>query len=213
MIVKAMEFHEFADCKDFLDMIDDREFVFKYKHTLETKFEEMVKWFLNVYMGISSRPIPPYAPNKRKIDLLGLYVLVARYGSYRNVTTDNLWPVIAKDLGFDYQVWDYMRIIYSMYLDVLEYYYRFKTVKEKVQDKEMVNEEEGSSHGSHVRRKSASDVQNETAALAHFALFARNEGENDWNQQKRIKRFNFNHARWVVEEANRSVMEQAWKHN
>ncbi|MFS7970563.1 putative transcription factor & chromatin remodeling ARID family [Helianthus anomalus] len=128
MIVNAMEFHEFADCKAFLDMIDDREYVFKYRHTLETKFEEMVKWFLNVYMGISSRPIHPYAPNKRKINLLGLYVLVARNGGYRDVTTYNLWPAIAKDLGFDYQDGDYMKVIYAMYLDVLKYYYRFKTV-------------------------------------------------------------------------------------
>ncbi|KAJ0705157.1 putative transcription factor & chromatin remodeling ARID family [Helianthus annuus] len=173
----------------------------------------MVKWFLNVYMGISSRPIPPYDPNKRKIDLLGLYVLVARDGGYRDVTTDNLWPVIAKDLGFDYQDGDYMGIIYAMYLDVLEYYYRFKTVQEKVHEKEMVNEEKGSSHGCHVRLKSASDVQNETAASAHFALFTGNEGEDGWNQQKRRKRFNFNHARWAVEEANMSVMEQARKHN
>ncbi|MFS7963060.1 putative ARID DNA-binding domain superfamily [Helianthus anomalus] len=86
MIIKAMEFYEFTDFKALLDMIDDREIVFKYKHALEAKFEEMVKWLLNVYMGISSRPVPPYAPNNRKIDMLGLYVLVERYSGYRNVT-------------------------------------------------------------------------------------------------------------------------------
>ncbi|MFS7970564.1 hypothetical protein Hanom_Chr09g00822451 [Helianthus anomalus] len=75
----------------------------------------------------------------------------------------------------------------------------------------MVNEE-GSSYGCHVIRESASDVQNKTAASAHFALFVGNEGD-DWNQQKKRKRFNFNHARWAVKEANRSVMEQARKHN
>uniref|UniRef100_A0A251UHJ1 Putative ARID DNA-binding domain, Zinc finger, CCHC-type n=1 Tax=Helianthus annuus TaxID=4232 RepID=A0A251UHJ1_HELAN len=103
MIIKTMEFHEFADCKSLLDMIDDREFIFKYKHVLEAKFEEMVTRFLNVNMGISSRPVPPYAPTKRKIDLLGLYVTVERDGGYRSVTNDNSWPVVAKDLGYDYQ--------------------------------------------------------------------------------------------------------------
>ncbi|KAM0006404.1 putative transcription factor interactor and regulator CCHC(Zn) family [Helianthus debilis subsp. tardiflorus] len=101
MIVKAMEFHEFADCKAFMDLIDDREFVFKYKHMLELKIEEMVKWFLFDYMGITARPIPPFTPNKRKLNLLSLYILVAMDGGYREVTTENLWPAIAKDLGFD----------------------------------------------------------------------------------------------------------------
>ncbi|KAM0046835.1 putative transcription factor & chromatin remodeling ARID family [Helianthus debilis subsp. tardiflorus] len=164
MIIRALEFHDFADCKALLDMIDDRDYVFKYKYDLEKKFEEMVKWFLNVYMGITSRPVPPYSPNKRRIDLLSLYVLVARDNGYLDVTTENIWPIIAKDLGFDYQDGDYMRIIYAMYLDVLEYYYKFKLVQEKVYDKKVVNEEEGSSHGYHERRKSAGDAQDEAAS-------------------------------------------------
>ncbi|MFS7965572.1 hypothetical protein Hanom_Chr09g00763821 [Helianthus anomalus] len=47
MILKALEFHEFADCKALIDMFDDREYVFKYKVDLKKKFEEMVQWFLN----------------------------------------------------------------------------------------------------------------------------------------------------------------------
>ncbi|KAJ0936360.1 putative transcription factor & chromatin remodeling ARID family [Helianthus annuus] len=212
MIIKAMEFHEFADCKVLSNMIDDREFVFKYKHVLEVKFKEMVTWFLNVNLGISSRPVPPYAPNKRKIDLLGLYVLVERDGGCRSVTNDNLWPVVAKDLGYDYQDGEYMRIIYAMYLDVLVYYYRFKVVQGKVYDKEVVNDGEGPSYGCHGRRKSAGDAQDE-AASDHYALFAGNERESDWNLQKKRKCFNFNHARKAVEEANKNVMQQARKHN
>ncbi|KAM0025024.1 putative transcription factor & chromatin remodeling ARID family [Helianthus debilis subsp. tardiflorus] len=173
MIIRALEFHDFADCKALLDMIDDRDYVFKYKYDLEKKFEEMVKWFLNVYMGITSRPVPPYSPNKRRIDLLSLYVLVARDAGYRDVTTENIWPIIAKDLGFDYQDDDYMRIIYAMYLDVLEYYYKFKVVQENVYEKKVVNEEEGPSHGCHERRKSAGDAQDE-AASDHYALFTGN---------------------------------------
>ncbi|KAF5806339.1 putative transcription factor & chromatin remodeling ARID family [Helianthus annuus] len=179
---------------------------------LESKFEEMVKWFLIDYMGITTRPVPPFTPNKKKIDLLSLYILVAIDGGYREVTTENLWPAIAKDLGFDYEDGDYMRVIYAMYLDILEYYYKFKTVQGKVHDKEVVAEEEGSSDGCNRRSKSASDVQQEPAGLTQFALFAGND-DDDWNQVKKRKRFNFNYARWAVEEANRSVMEQARKHN
>ncbi|KAJ0543742.1 putative transcription factor & chromatin remodeling ARID family [Helianthus annuus] len=212
MIVKAMEFHEFADCKAFLNLIDDREFVFKYKHGLELKFEVMVRWFLFDYMGITTRPVPPFTPSKRKIDLLSLYILVAVDGGYREVTTENLWPAIAKDLGFEYNDGDYMRVTYAMYLDILEYYYKFKTVQGKVHDKEVVFEEGGSSTGCHRRPRSASDIQQESAGSKQFALFAGND-EDSWNLMKKRKRFNFNHARWAVEEANRSVMERVGKHN
>ncbi|MFS8000696.1 putative transcription factor & chromatin remodeling ARID family [Helianthus anomalus] len=142
MIIRALEFHEFefADCKALLDMIDDRDFIFKYKHDLEIKFEEMVGWFLKEKMGIPSRSIPPLLSDGRRIDLLGLYVMVERDGGYRSVTVDNLWPAIAKDLGFEYQDGDFIRVIYAMYLDVLIYYYRFKSIQEKVQDKEMMKE-------------------------------------------------------------------------
>ncbi|MFS8031001.1 hypothetical protein Hanom_Chr17g01540611 [Helianthus anomalus] len=51
MILKALEFHEFDDCKALINMLDDREYVFKYKVDLQKKFEEMVRWFLNKYMG------------------------------------------------------------------------------------------------------------------------------------------------------------------
>ncbi|KAF5793268.1 putative transcription factor & chromatin remodeling ARID family [Helianthus annuus] len=149
---------------------------------------------------------------QKKIDLLSLYELVARDGGYRDVTTENIWPVIAKDLEFDYQDGDYMRIIYAMYLDVLEYYYRFKSIQEKLHDKEMVNEEEGPSQGCHRRRKSAGDIHDD-ADSAQYALFAGNGWEDDWNLQKKRKRFNFNHMRKAVEDANRSVMQQASKHN
>ncbi|MFS8010305.1 putative transcription factor interactor and regulator CCHC(Zn) family [Helianthus anomalus] len=212
MIVKEMEFHEFADCKAFLDMIDDREFVFKYKHMLEMKFEEMVKWFLYDYMGLTTRPLPPFAPNKKRINLLSLYIPVAIDGGYREVTTENLWPAIAKDLGFDYDDGDYMRVIYAMYLDILEYYYKFKTIQGNVQDKKVVLEEGGSSTGFHRGARSADEVHPQSADSGQVALFA-GVDDDDWNQGKKRKRFNFNYARWAVEEANRSVMEQACKHN
>ncbi|KAF5767333.1 putative transcription factor & chromatin remodeling ARID family [Helianthus annuus] len=135
MIVNAMEFKEFEDCRAFINLLDDREFVVKYKHILDSKFEELVKWFLFDYMGISTRPVPPVASHKRKVNLLCLYLLVAVDGGYRNVTTENMWPAIAKDLGFDYEDGDYIRVTYAMYLDILEYYYNFKQVQKKVQDK------------------------------------------------------------------------------
>ncbi|KAJ0613042.1 hypothetical protein HanHA300_Chr01g0033931 [Helianthus annuus] len=86
MIIHAMEFHDFTDCKSLLDMMEDGEFMFKYKHELETKFEEMLTWFIEVKLGITTRPIPPYASDNRKVDLLGLYMVVKRDRGYRTVT-------------------------------------------------------------------------------------------------------------------------------
>ncbi|KAJ0591573.1 putative transcription factor & chromatin remodeling ARID family [Helianthus annuus] len=212
MIIMTMEFKEFEDCRAFMNMLDDREFVFKYKYILESKFGELIRWFLFEYMGITTRPVPPFTPNKRKIDLLSLYILVVVDGGYRDVTTENLWPAIAKDLGFEYEDGDYMRVTYAMYLDILEYYYKLKTVQKKVQDKEIVLEEGGSTSGCHERSKSAGEAQQELAGTTQVALFAGID-DDDWNQVKRRKRFNFNYARWAVEEANRSVMNQARKHN
>ncbi|MFS8012084.1 hypothetical protein Hanom_Chr14g01316621 [Helianthus anomalus] len=77
LILKALEFHEFADCKALIDMLDDREYVFRYRVELQQKFDEMVRWFLNEYMGITSRPVPPYSPSQKKTDLLNLFILVA----------------------------------------------------------------------------------------------------------------------------------------
>ncbi|KAJ0906631.1 putative transcription factor & chromatin remodeling ARID family [Helianthus annuus] len=137
----------------------------------------MVGWFLNEKMGISSRPIPQLLTDDRKIDLLGLYVMVERDGGYQSVTVDNLWPAIAKDLGFEYQDGDFIRIIYAMYLDVLIYYYRFKSIQEKVYDKEMINEGESSiADDEQGRRKSAYSVL-EDAATEHYALYAGNSWE------------------------------------
>ncbi|MFS8010119.1 hypothetical protein Hanom_Chr14g01293241 [Helianthus anomalus] len=90
MILKALEFHEFGDCKALINMLDDREYVFKYKVDLQKKFEEMVQWFLNEYLGINYRPIPPYSLDQRKIDLLSLYMLVEKDGEYREVTIENI---------------------------------------------------------------------------------------------------------------------------
>ncbi|KAJ0716656.1 putative transcription factor & chromatin remodeling ARID family [Helianthus annuus] len=175
----------------------------------------MIPWFLNEYMGITSRPVPPYFLDQRKIDLLSLYILVARDGGYREVTTENTWPIIAKDLGFEYKYGDYMRITYAMYLDVLEYYYRFKSVQEVVHVKEMVNDGAESSGGRHRKTRSAGAAHDEAAGndrngadSTQFALFAGNGWEDDWNLHKRRKRFNFSYVKKAVEDANRSVMQQ-----
>ncbi|KAJ0683607.1 putative transcription factor interactor and regulator CCHC(Zn) family [Helianthus annuus] len=208
LILRALKFNEFADCKALIDMLDDREYVFKYQVDLQKKFEEMIRWFMEVYMGITSRPIPPYSPNRKKIDLLSLFILVIRDGGYREITAENTWPIIAKDLGFDYKDGDYIRIIYAMYLDILEYYYKFKSLQESVQTKEMVTDETEFNGGHHRRTKSAE------AAAAHshedgtqYALFTRKGSEDDWNIHKKRKRFNFDHAKKAVDDANRSVMQ------
>ncbi|MFS7964186.1 putative transcription factor & chromatin remodeling ARID family [Helianthus anomalus] len=213
MIIRALEFHEFADCKTLLDMIDDRDFIFKYIHDLEIKFEEMVGWFLKEKMGITSRSIPPLLSYGRRMDLLGLYVMVERDGGYRSITVDNLWPTIAKDLGFEYQDGDFIRVIYAMYLDVLIYYYRFKSVQEKVQDKVTMEEGESTMTDNEQGRSKSADPVPEDAASEHYALYVGNSWEGSWKLHKKRHRFNFNEARKAVDEANHSVMMNAAKHN
>ncbi|MFS7955130.1 hypothetical protein Hanom_Chr07g00639021 [Helianthus anomalus] len=66
LILQGMIFKEFQDCKALLDMLDDEEYVRKYKFWLENKFEEMVDWFLKGKLEITSRPLPAYAGNNRK---------------------------------------------------------------------------------------------------------------------------------------------------
>ncbi|KAJ0640072.1 putative transcription factor & chromatin remodeling ARID family [Helianthus annuus] len=218
MILKSLEFHEFDDCKAVINMLDDREYVFKYRFELQKKFEEMVKWFLNEYLGITHRPIPPCTMDKQKIDLLDLYMLVDKDGGYRNVTTENMWPIIAKDMGLEYKDGDFIRIIYAMYLDTLEYYYKFKTVQQKVHDKGVMNEEAEFSKEGHKRTNSlggcndAAGGEHQEVEPTQVAFFAGIRDDN-WNQMKKRKKFNFNQARWAVEEANRSVMKQVHKHN
>ncbi|KAF5783103.1 putative transcription factor & chromatin remodeling ARID family [Helianthus annuus] len=212
MIIRAMEFKDFNDCKALLEMMEDGKFVFQYKHELERKLEEMLQWFITVKLGITTRPIPPQMVDNKKIDLLGMYMIVERDGGYRSVTDDNLWPVIAKDMGYEYQDREYMRIIYAMYLDVLVYNYRFKDIQEKAHDKEMMNEGEPSSKGCHERSVSAEAVK-EVAAIDHYALYADNDWEGAWKMHKRRRKFDFKEARKAVDEANKSVLMFAAKHN
>ncbi|KAJ0500080.1 putative transcription factor & chromatin remodeling ARID family [Helianthus annuus] len=206
MIIRAMEFHDFTDCKSLLEMMEDSKFVFTYKHELERKFEEMLTWFITVKLVINTlRPIPPHAADNKSVDLLGLYMIVERDGGYRSVTDNNMWPVIAKDMGYEYHDGEFMRIIYAMYLNVLVYYYRFKSVQEKVIDKEMIKEGESSSAGCHERSTSADAVQDEA--------YEGNDWEGAWKMHKKRRRFDFKQAMKAVDEANWSVLMFAAKHN
>ncbi|KAJ0794603.1 putative transcription factor interactor and regulator CCHC(Zn) family [Helianthus annuus] len=128
MILQSMKFNEFQDCKALLDMLDDGEYLVKYKYNIEGKFDEMIDWVLRVKMGISSRPIPVFMGNNKRVNLLDLYMIVKREGGHRTVTSNNLWAMVSKDMGHDYEDGEYMRIVYAMYLDVLIYYYKFKPV-------------------------------------------------------------------------------------
>ncbi|KAM0039357.1 putative transcription factor & chromatin remodeling ARID family [Helianthus debilis subsp. tardiflorus] len=112
MILQAMKFNEFQDCKSLLDMLEDVDYVCKIKFDLEIKFDEMVEWFIKIKLEISTRPIPAYASDNKKINLLELYMVVKREGGHMNVTSNNLWVVAAKDMGFDYQDGELMRLMY-----------------------------------------------------------------------------------------------------
>ncbi|MFS7935601.1 putative transcription factor & chromatin remodeling ARID family [Helianthus anomalus] len=116
MILQTMKFKECLDCKALLDMMDDAEYVGKYKFILQDKFEEMVNWFITKKVGVTTRPIPAYASNNRKVCLLDLYLIIEREGGHRQVTTNNLWPMITKEIGFEYGDSELMRLMYAMCL-------------------------------------------------------------------------------------------------
>ncbi|KAM0016827.1 putative transcription factor & chromatin remodeling ARID family [Helianthus debilis subsp. tardiflorus] len=95
MILQAMQFNDFQDCKALLEMLDDVDYVRKYRFNLESKFDEIVDWFLMKKLEITTRPVPAYASDNRKLNLLELYLVVNREGRHRNVTENNLWAVVA----------------------------------------------------------------------------------------------------------------------
>ncbi|MFS7953160.1 putative transcription factor interactor and regulator CCHC(Zn) family [Helianthus anomalus] len=129
-ILQAMSFKDFQDCKALLQMLEDEDYVFKYKHYLESAFNNMIVWFIKEKLEINSRPLPAYVSNNRKVGLLDLYMVVKREGGHRRITENGMWAMIAKDIGFEYEDGEYMRLIYAMYLDVLVYYYKIKMTQE-----------------------------------------------------------------------------------
>ncbi|KAJ0755550.1 putative transcription factor & chromatin remodeling ARID family [Helianthus annuus] len=112
-------------------MLDDEDYVIIYKYHLETTFNNMIDWFLKEKLEINTRPLPAYAPNNhRKVCLLDLYMAVKREGGHRRITENNMWAMIVRDIGFEYDEGEYMRLIYTMYLDVLIYYYKYKSTQD-----------------------------------------------------------------------------------
>ncbi|MFS7981371.1 putative transcription factor & chromatin remodeling ARID family [Helianthus anomalus] len=57
-------------------------------------------YFLKEKLEILTRPNPAYASDNRKINLLELYIIIKREGGHRRVTENNMWAVVAKDMGF-----------------------------------------------------------------------------------------------------------------
>ncbi|MFS8023177.1 putative transcription factor & chromatin remodeling ARID family [Helianthus anomalus] len=166
VIIQEIEFHDFSNCMSLLDMLEDVEFVFKYKYELRIKFKEMVELFLRNNLGITTRPVTPYTKNNRKIDLLDLYMVVKRDGGHKKVSESDTWTVVTKDLGFDYNDGYMMRITNVMYLNVLEYYYKFKTVQKGALARDMMNaamnmdDESSSSMQPHIQPRSNSLQKN-----------------------------------------------------
>ncbi|KAM0047263.1 putative transcription factor & chromatin remodeling ARID family [Helianthus debilis subsp. tardiflorus] len=208
-----MSFKVLQDCKALLEMLENNGYVSKYKFSLESKFDDMVDWFLKEKLEITTRPIHAYASDNRKVSLLELCMVVKREGGHRRVTENNMWVVVAKDMGFDYHDGEFMRLMYAMYLDVLVYYYKFKSTQQKVVEKEIVEDV------AEVRRSRSLDNQegtsNHTGAEQdgeHYAFYA----GNNWyrlNKLQKRKKFDFKQAKKAVNEANKSVMMHSRKNN
>ncbi|MFS8015362.1 hypothetical protein Hanom_Chr15g01355531 [Helianthus anomalus] len=116
-------------------------------------------------------------------------------------------------MGYDYKDGELMRIAFAMYLDVLEYYYKFKSVQEKVIAREATHDNKGPSTANQDRSKSDSEAPvNEESMSTQYALFA----GSDWLGMKKLhkrRRFDFKQAAKALEEANRSVLKKSSRPN
>ncbi|KAM0037933.1 putative transcription factor & chromatin remodeling ARID family [Helianthus debilis subsp. tardiflorus] len=149
----------------------------------------MVDWFLTKNLEVMTRPIPADTSDNLKVSLLELYMVLEREGGHRRVTENNLWAMVAKDMGFKYHDGEFMRLMYVMYLDVLVYYHKFKTTQTKVLEKEMVK-----SVMDPRRSRNEGDNKPETVADQdgadgeHYAFYV----GNDWyglNKLQKRKKF------------------------
>ncbi|KAJ0956781.1 putative transcription factor & chromatin remodeling ARID family [Helianthus annuus] len=148
---------------------------------------------------------------------------VKREGGHRRITENSMWAMIAKDLGFDYNEGEFMRLIYAMYLDVLIYYYKYKSTQQMVQEKEVVksvveprrSRSDGDAVAEHDADQTIRDETNEVPASKEAKHYAFYPG-NDWQGIKRLqsrRRFDFNWAKAAVDDANKSITMHSRKRN
>ncbi|KAF5756129.1 putative transcription factor interactor and regulator CCHC(Zn) family [Helianthus annuus] len=119
---------------------------------------------------------------RSKEDESGMKDKQKRNAGYKIMSTNDRRAVVENDMGYEYDVGELMRTLYAMYLNMLVYYYKFKAVQGKVIDKEMVEQDKGSSDLCHERRKRDGDIQDEET-IHHYAYFA----GNDWKGMKTMK--------------------------
>ncbi|MFS7903231.1 hypothetical protein Hanom_Chr01g00021571 [Helianthus anomalus] len=100
-----------------------------------------------------------------------------------------------------------MHLVYAMYLDVLVYYHKFKTIQSHVHDKEVTEEKtvlgrkvdlrSSRSEGDDAEQDAGQDDRDKANQVVaedpseHYALFT----NNGWNENKRMRarrKFNFN---------------------
>ncbi|KAJ0804392.1 hypothetical protein HanPI659440_Chr02g0037511 [Helianthus annuus] len=72
---------------------------------------------------------------------------------YKIMSTNDRWAVVENDVGYEYDIVELMRTLYAMYQDILIYYYKFRAVQGKAIDKEMVEQDKGSSDLCHEEGK------------------------------------------------------------
>ncbi|KAM0012043.1 hypothetical protein Hdeb2414_s0056g00756741 [Helianthus debilis subsp. tardiflorus] len=87
---------------------------------------------------------------------------------YKIMSTNDRWALVENDMGYEYDIGELMRTLYAMYLNMLVYYYKFKAVQGKAIDKEMMEQDKGSSDLCHERRKRDRDIQDEET-IHHYA--------------------------------------------
>ncbi|KAF5795291.1 hypothetical protein HanXRQr2_Chr08g0337891 [Helianthus annuus] len=92
---------------------------------------------------------------RAKEDESGMKDKQKRNAGYKIMSTNDRWAVVENDMGYEYDIGELMRTLYAMYLDILIYYYKFRAVQGKAIDKEMVEQDKGSSDLCHEEGKGA----------------------------------------------------------
>ncbi|KAM0003466.1 hypothetical protein Hdeb2414_s0023g00623381 [Helianthus debilis subsp. tardiflorus] len=165
-----------SDQKDHNDSIEETEY---YDSDGDRSDEEDEDSYVFVYEGDMQDDVPMTGTvhedkniKKRTVHSTehesGMKEKQNRDAGYKIISTNDRWAVVENDMGYEYDVGELMRTLYAMYLDILVYYYKFKAVQGKAIDKEMVEQDKGSSDLCHERRKRDGDIQDEEA-IHHYA--------------------------------------------
>ncbi|KAD1709727.1 hypothetical protein E3N88_42427 [Mikania micrantha] len=113
-------------CYLFFDMLEEPNYVFKYKRQLQRQILEVLEWFFKRIGQPDSKRYPPMLPNGEKVELLDLYMFVKAAGGYKNIDNEK-WDEIGRYMGISTPYVVNLRPIFVGYLELFLFFYdRFR---------------------------------------------------------------------------------------